>query len=210
MVACAYNLTDEPTTASRTHANDARNATTVTANDAAAAAFQDAWAAHHRELLGYLRLALPNPTAAEDARQEIFLRAWRAWDSYDGSRASVRTWLYAITRNHVIDLHRRRRLTVVGDPEARLASLVQEHVDDPAQTIADRALVQALLATLDPIDARTLVALHVEGRSSVEVGRDLGVSDSTVRTRAARALRQLRDQLSDLRDPELLATKDPS
>lgn len=162
-------------------------------------AFRAAWDDHHHELLGFLVNALGSPAAAEDARQEVYLRAWRAWASYDGSRASVRTWLYAIARNHVIDRHRRRRLHTVSDPEGRAASLHHEHDTDPADVIADRALVAALLASLDPTDARTLVAIHVEGRTSREVGRDLGLPDSTVRSRAARALVRLRHELHDVR-----------
>lgn len=166
-------------------------------------AFRRAWDAHHGELLGYLVHALGDRHLAEDARQEVFLRAWRAWDRYDESRASVRTWLYAITRNHVIDRHRRRRLNIVSDPEGRVADLVAEHVDDPADVIADRSLIATLLATLDPIDARALIALHVEGRTSVELGRELGMPDSTVRSRAARALVQLRQHLQDTRALDL-------
>lgn len=181
--------------------------TSMTDNDDAA--FRRAWDDHHGELLGYLVHALGDRQLAEDARQEVYLRAWRSWDRYDGSRASVRTWLYAITRNHVIDRHRRRRLNLVSDPEGRAAALPAEQDHDPADVIADRALVATLLATLDPLDARALVALVIEGRTSVELGRELGMPDSTVRSRAARALVRLRQHLDDTRALDL-HTKGPS
>ena len=40
--------------------------------------------------------------------QETFLRAWQSARHYDPRLASLRVWLFAIARNVVIDLHRRR------------------------------------------------------------------------------------------------------
>ena len=41
---------------------------------------------------------LGNRAQAEDAAQESLLRVWRAIETYNG-KASISTWLYAITRN---------------------------------------------------------------------------------------------------------------
>ena len=45
---------------------------------------------------------------AEEAVQETFLRAWRAGERFDPQIGSLRTWLFAILRNVVIDLGRAR------------------------------------------------------------------------------------------------------
>src|ERR687888_1824874 len=69
---------------------------------------REAYAAHSGELYGFAVRSLGDRGLAEEAVQETFLRAWRAGDRFDPELGSLRTWLFAILRNVVIDMGRAR------------------------------------------------------------------------------------------------------
>src|SRR5438128_10860553 len=68
-----------------------------------------AYAAHGRELYRFALRSLGDSGLAEEAVQTTYLRAWRAAARFDESLGSLRTWLFAILRNVVVDMARARR-----------------------------------------------------------------------------------------------------
>ena len=113
---------------------------------------------HRRELTGYCYRMLGSPFEAEDAVQDTFVRAWRAFDSFEG-RSSLRSWLYRIATNVCLDMldgrERRARPMDLGparEPvEANLNTLpevtwIQPMPDDPAGVAAYVPIIQCVFA----------------------------------------------------------------
>jgi RNA polymerase sigma-70 factor (ECF subfamily) len=158
-----------------------------------------AYAAHGAELFRAARRSLRDDHLAEEAVQETFLRAWLAADRFDLRLGSLRTWLFAILRNIVIDLARAeavRPLRAVADGVAADG--------DAAVAVADldRALlawqVEESLTRLSEDHRRVLVEVHLRNRPLAEVAADLGIPVGTVKSRAYYALRALRVVLEEL------------
>src|SRR5437879_13401800 len=80
---------------------------------------------HRGEIVGYLVRLLGDRQEADDACQEAFLRAHRAFDRL-GPDANSRAWLYRIASNTGRNAARRRSLRTAragdGDPDARPAA----------------------------------------------------------------------------------------
>lgn len=124
-----------------------------------------------------LRL-LGNPADAEEATQEIFIRAFRAAGSFR-QQSQMTTWLYQITTNYCLNLIRDR---------SRRTALHEEHVaplaDDASRTEPvrpdDVVLLRRLLADADERQAAAAVYVFLDGMSHEEAASVLGVSKRTV------------------------------
>ncbi|MDT9591788.1 sigma-70 family RNA polymerase sigma factor [Nocardioides zeae] len=150
---------------------------------------------HAPELLGFALNALRDRGTAEECVQDTFTRAWQARERYDPRRAGVRTWLFAIARNVVVDHVRardrraRRSLVAVGSEEAAHPG--------HAETVEDRVTLVWALAQLSEEHRAVVVAVRLEQLTYAEVAEREGVPIATLRTRMYHALRAMRRLLED-------------
>lgn len=155
------------------------------------AAFEE----HGRALYGYAYNCTLDTAIAEDCVQEVFVRAWTARDRYQASRASERTWLFAIARNVVIDQVRARakRPTPVEDEriERRLAPVTETDVVD------DRLTLLGGLARLSAEHRAVIVAVQLDGMTYQQFAEASGVPAATLRTRMYYGLKALRAELGE-------------
>jgi RNA polymerase sigma-70 factor (ECF subfamily) len=154
---------------------------------------REAYAAHAGELYGFARRSLGDAGLAEEAVQETFLRAWRAGDRFDPELGALRTWLFAILRNVVIDLSRAR---AARPRVARDAGL------EPAVEPLEEALlawqVEEAMRRIGERHREILVETYYRGRPYAEVAAELGVPEGTVKSRVYYGLRALKVALEEI------------
>jgi len=137
---------------------------------------------------------------AEDAAQESLLRVWQALDRYDG-RASLSSWIYAITRNRCLTALERRRSLASLDELSDEAPLGLPQIGEAGDGRAAQLL--GLMQLLPERLRRTLVLYYYEERSVSEVALMLGCPEGTVKTLLFRARAALAEilQRRGLDDP---------
>ena len=151
---------------------------------------------HAAALWGYcLRLTGQDRARAEDVVQETLLRAWRNHDRLDESRGSVRSWLFTVARNIVIDEWRTSRsqheVAVPEVPEGR------DEVDHTDQLLTSWLVAEAV-TSLSADHRAVLLECYYRGASVAQAAHRLGIPEGPVKSRTHYALRALRLALQEM------------
>jgi RNA polymerase sigma factor (sigma-70 family) len=143
--------------------------------------FESFYRTHRAEVLGYLRRMLG--PGAEDAWQETFLRALRAYDRLEHGR-QLRAWVFTIATRVALDELRVRGRTVPLEEEPRDAA-------EPFPTPAYRQL-EHLTGSLPPTERAAVVLRYGYDLPYAEIGAALGSSGDAARAAASSGVRRLR------------------
>lgn len=185
-----------------------------------------------RELLAHCYRMLGSAHDAEDLVQETYLRAWRAYDRFEG-RSSLRTWLHRIATTACLTAlesrGRRPMPTGLGSTSADPAADLAERTDvpwleplpdsgsdatesDPASIVTSKEGVRlafvAALQHLPPRQRAVLILRDVLKWKAAEVADAVGITTAAVNSTLQRARAQLakvapkQDEVTEPREGE--------
>lgn len=161
-------------------------------------AFEQLYREHGARMKSIAFNLLGNPSDAEDAVQEVFLKAYRGIGGFKGQSA-FSTWIYRILVNCCYDLGRRKsRRQEASEPEPD-AERELEAWDTVAGPVADHPLRLALescLKRLSPKHRQVFVLFEIEGFKHSEIAEMLEISETLSKNRVYEAKQQLRQWLS--------------
>jgi len=170
------------------------------AQDGSQAAFEELVTKYQSKVFSMTMSFIRNREAADDAAQEVFLKAYLAIPKFH-LRSEFGTWLYRITINHIKDVLRKRgRAREVSLEDVRELSIADENAVEKAeaerQTETRKGLVLSCVQRL-PEKYRVILTLRdIQGLPYDEISQVLHMSPGTVDSRLHRARRMLRTKLA--------------
>ena len=160
------------------------------------AAFEALYRRYGPWLAVRLRYRCPDPALVDDAVQETFLAVWRGSARYREG-GDVAGWLWQIGFRRLVDAIRGQRA------RDRLLRLLAGRRRGDAPSAEEELLLgvehgdlAGALARLSPELRAVMQATVLDGLSTHEAAALLGIPVGTVKTRAMRARRQLREDLT--------------
>ena len=153
-------------------------------------AFEQILARYERRVLTLAWRLLGKLEDAQDASQEVFLRAFRFLHRFD-RRRPFEPWLVRMTVNVCRDVGRKRMRDagVALNPET-LRSASDPHSEFTSEQ--NRQMLHGLLRGLPEKERTALVLRDLEGLSTAEVAGILGSSEVTVRSQISKARLKIR------------------
>ena len=148
--------------------------------------------AYYDEIYVFVYRQTGHKEDAMDLTQNIFLAVLRSLPSFDGRKASFRTWLYRIAANKVIDARRRIRPDLVPLEDADMPE-----PEDFTARVRDRMLleqIEAYVSALEP-QVQAVFRLRLYGeRSFPEIAAALGQTEAAVKAQYYRLMGRLRKE----------------
>jgi len=160
-----------------------------------ARAYEEIVRTHQQIAFRVAYLVTGNAAEAEDAAQEGFIKAWRAFGRFK-PELPVRPWLLQIVANEARNRRRSAGRRAQLALRAERAALPGATAPSPEHAVVDAAERQRLLEALDglPDDARLVLSCRfLLGLSEEETAATLDVKRGTVKSRTARALDRLKE-----------------
>ena len=154
------------------------------------AAISDLYCEHHGWLLGWLRRKLGCAQNAADVAQDTFARILNARGSVASLR-EPRAFLSTTARRLIIDQARRKKIENAYLSQLALTAEALEGHQSAEDIIATLEALEQIAFILEGLPEKTrqaFVLYYLDGLNQADIGRQLGLSDRTVRKYLIQAL----------------------
>lgn len=137
---------------------------------------------------------LDDATNAEDATQEVFIRAYFKLHTYDESR-QFSTWLFAIASHYCLDRLKMRRVGLVSwDDLSSRHTISSQGANQPERAFIKAELmaeVRHLLQTLYPEYRTAIILKYWYDMSYEEIAETMETTTSAIKSRLFRARKMM-------------------
>jgi RNA polymerase sigma-70 factor (ECF subfamily) len=138
------------------------------------ARLEDLYARYGQVVYARCKRILGEGASAEDAVQEVFIRAFKNMERFDDEVGALK-WLYRVSTNYCLNQLRNQKLRL-----GKLADLPRPVEPSPERALLDRDLVQRLIVRMPDKLQGPVMLYYLDDMDQQKVAEVLGISRRTV------------------------------
>jgi len=138
--------------------------------------------------------SLGDRSDAEDVTQRTFVSAWTSRSNYDAQRGRLSTWLVAIARRRIADMHESRAKVQAIQVELQRTTRPEDLVREPPD-MAESILIDDELGHLEPAAQAVMRLAFYDDLTHEQIARRLEMPLGTVKSHIRRSLTRMRNRL---------------
>ncbi|BAU65846.1 RNA polymerase sigma-E factor, ECF-type, group 3 [Stanieria sp. NIES-3757] len=159
--------------------------------------FQQLWQQYKDPLQQFLRSQVKNSADVDDLLQEIFIKTHQHLNTLKEPE-KLRSWLFQITRNTVIDYYRKSRVETSRQDKVNDTMLTDEQPEQYEQIRQELTnCIRPLLERLPEKYREAIEIVDLQSKSQKELANKLGLSHSAVKSRVQRGRRMLQNKFHE-------------
>ena len=155
---------------------------------------------YHPRVYAYIRYRINDVTEAEDLTSDILERALTHLSSYDAHKGAFSTWLFRIAHNAFVNHLKKRQRRAKYHATFPEEEILVASEPTPEQAMLHEEQVAHLVSSVQTLSLRQqeILSLRFAGRlTNREIARVLKMNERTVSVTILRALRKLRQQITE-------------
>jgi RNA polymerase sigma-70 factor (ECF subfamily) len=149
------------------------------------------WREFHAPLKGFVAKRVSNHTAVDDVVQDVFIKINNHISEVKDSQ-KIRTWIYQITRNSIIDYYRKQK------PTDELPVNIQKMDEYDEQDLSKElsSCIRPMIEQLPDKYREAIELTELDGISQKQFSEQLGISFSGAKSRVQRGRQKLKELLT--------------
>ncbi len=161
--------------------------------------FDDVLEMYYDTILRFVLKQVSNIEDAKDLTQEIFIKTYNNFGKYNPKKASIKTWLFHISNNHIINYWRSAYFRSKANTEINLDLLASS--DDILESLIQEENVEYILSMmkkyLNKKHCRIMNLYFFSELSTIEIGEILQMNKKTVSNVISLSIKKIKSRLED-------------
>lgn len=153
---------------------------------------------YYKDIYRYLYSLCRDATLSEDLTSEVFLEVVKSIGSFR-AESDVKTWLFSIARHRWFKYLRKKKRTIEAAGLYDLTEIEPADTRSAEDTVLDNELAERVYAVInaEPENSRKTALMRIDGYSFYEIGKALGISESSARVTFFRTKEKIRKKLKE-------------